>query len=259
MTMNKILEGFVSPPSNQNLNPSFKEASGLSQIQKNIASHDCGTISAFRGSYSKEDNLKRNASLRHRLNNAGMSVTPVKGGYVENYGSSNAKPVNENSFFVVDTSDKGTLKKVLAVLGSEFEQDSIMFIPKGGQNAFLLGTSPFTPSQGHSPYPSRGDVVPLDNLSFGTAQKYNNKDKKWIGDESKMPMFYSKKMNKVFFFESTGKEHCPPDNPKSAAYCRHFAEKDWKTLSLVDEEDAQSFDAFMERVAKDRENKKGKK
>jgi hypothetical protein len=127
----------------QNLNES-----SLSRIWAQTRKHDFGTITAFRSArecglgdrYTKAENLKRNSSLLFKLLAKGYGVTKIKGSYIENYGSPDAKEVGENSFMVIDLKDSGNLKRDLLVFGEEFEQDSIIF-GKAGSAGVLIGTN----------------------------------------------------------------------------------------------------------------------
>jgi hypothetical protein len=122
--------------------------SSLSRIWSQTRKHDFGTITAFRSArdcgvgekYTKSENLKRNKSLLSKLIAKGYGVTKIKGSYIENYGSSNAKEVGENSFMVIDLKDSRNLRKDLLSLGEEFEQDSIIF-GKAGSPGILIGTN----------------------------------------------------------------------------------------------------------------------
>lgn len=122
--------------------------SSLSRIYAATQKHDYGTITAFRYApdcgtgkpYTYRENLQRNKSLLAKLKVAGFSVTSIKGSYIENYGTADAREVGENSFLVVDTQNKGNLKSVLLALGEEFEQDSIIFGTAGGAGV-LIGTN----------------------------------------------------------------------------------------------------------------------
>lgn len=121
---------------------------GLSRLWMHMSKHDTGTISAFRYArecgvgerYTKNENLKRNASLLAKLLSKQYNVIAVKGSYIENFGSPTAREVNENTFLVIDVDDRGRLLDDLKSLGQEFEQDSVLFIPKGGMSATLHGT-----------------------------------------------------------------------------------------------------------------------
>jgi len=112
---------------------------GISRMINHLKNHDGGTISAFRNKkgkcnegepYSKKEKLQRNVSLSSKLRNAGFFVTSVKGIYSE-IESGIKIPQKENSFLVADLKDVGNLRKVLMELGEYFDQDSVLFIPKG--------------------------------------------------------------------------------------------------------------------------------
>lgn len=117
----------------------LKESS-LSRLVGKIKERDCGTITAFRNEYSLKINKDRNAILKAKLLSSGFGVTSVDGVYIEDYGTPNAVEVKENVFFVEDRLNKKTLERKLIELGEEFEQDSVLFIPKGGKTSRLIGT-----------------------------------------------------------------------------------------------------------------------
>ena len=122
--------------------------SSLSRLWKHNEEHDCGAMTAFRVAtecgegtpYTKKDNKARNLSLLSKLKSKGYSITSLKGKYPEG-----GKETKETSFFIVDITDGGMLKKDLKILGKEFEQDSILYIPKGAilnkANAVLIKTN----------------------------------------------------------------------------------------------------------------------
>lgn len=122
--------------------------SSLSRVYAQTQKHDYGTITAFRYArdcgqgevYTRAENKKRNKVLLGKLKAQGYSITSIKGSYIENFKTPNAKEVKEDSFLVVDIQDKGTLKKSLLKFGQEFEQDSIIF-GQAGQTAYLIGTN----------------------------------------------------------------------------------------------------------------------
>lgn len=124
--------------------------SGLSRLWKHMKEHDAGMITAYRSKeydddkkvvkeYTSKENKARNKSLLSKLISR-YSVTKVKGAYIENYGSDIAEEVGESVFFVVDIADRGNLEKTLRSLGREFNQDTIMFVPKGQNKGILIGT-----------------------------------------------------------------------------------------------------------------------
>ena len=107
----------------------LKESS-LSRILSKFTKYDTGTITAFRNDYTSKENKARNHSLKLKLRNLGYGITEVEGGYIENFNEPDEVHVGEYTFFVEDFKNKGRLKQDLIELGEEFEQDSIMYIPK---------------------------------------------------------------------------------------------------------------------------------
>ena len=134
--------------------------SSLSRVWKRMQKHDSGTITAFRNEYTKGQNKARNRTLLAKLMMKNYSVTKVKGTYIENFKTPEAKEVGENVFLVIDIKDKGDLKSFLVKLGEEFEQDSILFVLKGGGNGLLIGTN-------NSKFPGYHNKISLKNPIFG--------------------------------------------------------------------------------------------
>lgn len=170
--------------------------SGLSRVIHHMENHDCGTITAFRSregcgeeetkGYSKSDNKKRSRQLIAILQSLGYNTTTVDGTYVENFGTPNAVEVKEDVYFVVDVNDDGILRENLKRLGEQFDQDSIMFIPKGGESAELIGTN-------HCPmaYPGYHNVKPYGARSVGRPGEFMTKVK------NRPFMFEGKFLNKT--------------------------------------------------------------
>jgi len=170
--------------------------SSLSRIWEHYTKHQTGTISAFRFALdcnegkelSKKDNQERNAELYAWLLKKGYGLTPVKGTYIENYGTKDAREVDEESFFVVDIKDKGNLKKDLIEIGLKYEQDSITFAEPGG--SYYLISSNECPNG----YPGKGKVgveVELGKPEFGKANKDTEE-------------FFSKIRGRGFVFKKMG-------------------------------------------------------
>jgi len=123
--------------------------SSLSRVQKHMAEHDCGLISANRFArdcgggipYTKIENRSRNAALAARLHIANYGLTAVDGTYSEQLPDGTTHDVKEDTFFVVDLRDTGKLKDDLIRWGAEFEQDAVIFVEKGGANAIAVQTN----------------------------------------------------------------------------------------------------------------------
>ena len=143
--------------------------SSLSRIYAQYKEHESGTISAFRGNYSKSENLARSKKLKTILENKGYSVTKIDGVYIENYGTKSAREVREESYIVIDIKDDGKLEKTLRELGEQFEQDSITFSQKDG-TYFLIGTSPWK-----DVYPGNGKRERLGKPMFSESGEFHSK------------------------------------------------------------------------------------
>ncbi len=169
----------------------FKESS-LSRVFKKMEEHECGTITAYRGEFTYKENRARLESLNVKLTKLGYRLTELNGVYIENFGSTNPekpeKTVKERIFFAEDFKDYGTIKKDLMDLGEEFDQESILFIPKGGLSATLIGTS-----HDQDAYLDYHEEIPFSNRSFGE-----------VGE------FMTKVKNRPFMFESFEREQKRP-------------------------------------------------
>ena len=155
---------------NENKSVDVVNESSLSRLHKHMSEHDSGTITAYRSEYNHKENQQRNRSLLAKLTDKRYQVTSVKGSYIENYNSPDAKEVGEHVYFVVDAEDKGRLESDLRALGEEFDQDSIMFVPKGGAKGTLIGTS-----KRENSWPGIGKKETLPNAVWGKEGQFMTK------------------------------------------------------------------------------------
>jgi|JFJP01.1.fsa_nt_gi hypothetical protein len=132
----------------------LKEAK-MGRIVDHIAKYDCAMLTAFRGFkecdgadfYTLKENKARNKKLEANLLLKKYGVIKVNGVYIENYGTDSAKEVKEETFFVMNLLDKNDFKETIMKYAEEFEQDSILYIPKkeiekdGTCDAFLISTN----------------------------------------------------------------------------------------------------------------------
>lgn len=136
-------------------------------------------LTAFRGDKTVAENNKRNKKLESDLRSAGYGYSKMKGAYVEDYGTDDAKDVSEASFFVIGNSpDDKEMKDVIVKLGKKYEQDSVFFKPVGKDNGMLIGTN-------NSDFPGMGKEIDVG---------------KW--KPNKAGEFYSKMKGRSFVFES---------------------------------------------------------
>ena len=197
----------------------FINESSLSRIWKHNKEHDAGALTAFRKGpecggggerYTKKQNAQRNKSLLAKLKTKGYGVTKLHGSYPEG-----GKTAKEISYFVVDLDDTGKLEKDLRKLGQEFEQDSILFIPKGSilgdAKAYLIGTNQ------------------CDNnwLGFGKKEIFNRGR---MGYDS--PIYTSKVNGRPFIFESVGETIESPQTGYGNWAMNLIAEKNWQDIEI---------------------------
>lgn len=193
--------------------------SSLSRLYRHNIDHDCGAMSAFRkgpdcgtGSvlYTRTENRQRNKSLLAKLLSRGYGVISISGVYPEG-----GTPKKEESFFIIDRKNTGTLESELVALGEEFEQDSVLFIPKGSiigdAKAYLIGTN----------Y--------CENNWLGWHQKeFFNVGK--LGKES--PIYTSYVNGRPFFLESVETEHSTPASGLGWFSLHLSAKKNWRDLEV---------------------------
>jgi len=197
--------------------------SSLSRVWEHMEKHDTGTITAFRSAsecnqgepFSKSDNKKRNKSLQAKLNSLRYGVTKVKGSYIEDYDTPQAKEVGEDVFFVVDLDDKGNLEKDLKKLGEEFEQDSILFVPKGGDESRLVGTNKCP-----NGYPGYGKVVSYKHRNIGKSGE-----------------FFTRVKGRPFMFgECADPNAYRPEGMMGRWACKAISDKPWQLLEDTEED-----------------------
>ncbi len=196
----------------------LNEAS-LSRLWRHSEAHDCGCLTAFRVGpdcgkgepYTKKENKQRNKSLLAKLKARGYGVTKLLGKYPEG-----GKSVTEASWFVVDLQDTGKLEADLRGFGEEFDQDSILYIPKGaigtkGIYAELIGTNR------------------CDNnwLGYGKREKF---EKGKLGFDS--PIYTSYVNGRPFLFEDVGEEVTSPAGGMGVWYMHRLAEKNWQDIEI---------------------------
>ncbi len=206
------------------LKPNNINESSLSRVVHHMEKHDCGTVTAFRSKegcggpdakpYSKEDNRKRNRQLYAILETLGYGVTAVDGAYIENFGTPDAVEVKEDVYFVVDLKDKGTLEKDLRRLGEQYDQDSIMFIPKG-EMGILIGTNHC------SDFPGYGKKMPFSSRSFGKPAEFMTKvrNRPFVFEDS----FLNKECNENYYGVA---------NIMGKWAITNTAKKDWREIQL---------------------------
>jgi hypothetical protein len=125
----------------QNFKTFLNEAS-LSRVLAHTQNRNIGMITAHRGENTAEENKSKNKELEGSIRKAGFGVIKVKGRYVENHGTPQARNVDEHSFLVVGKKgkDDGHLLGFLKQHGEKYGQDSVLHKAHDAEHAFLHGT-----------------------------------------------------------------------------------------------------------------------
>lgn len=149
----------------------FLTESGLSRLYQHMMEHDSAILSAFRNEYSNKENYERSRELKAQLLSAGYGVTKTDGSYVENFDTPEAIEVAEQSLFISNRGGAADFINEIARLGEEYEQDSVLIIPEGGQDAYLLGTR-----QGND-FPPFGQQINVGNVKMGEEAEFMSRVK----------------------------------------------------------------------------------
>lgn len=201
--------------------PSFSQylsESILSRLYRQNIEHDCGALTAWRKTdphgvpYTRAEKDARNRSLRAKLVSKGYSITAIHGVYPEvNPKTGKEEPSKEESYFVVDIKNGGHLEHDLRELGALFDQDSILFIPRGAvekkAQATLIGTN-------HTGWPGLGKRMPFERGRFGYTS----------------PIYTSFVNGRPFIFESIGESYTYPATGFGVWALRLHAEQDWRAF-----------------------------
>lgn len=115
--------------------PNLKEAEGA------FYDYTCAIFTAFRGGFTLEENLARNASLKADMEKRGMKYRPVNGCYRE---ADWEYPCVEYCYFVYSDAQQDALTFFEQVyqLSAKYEQDSFLYKRVGlNRSAFLVATT----------------------------------------------------------------------------------------------------------------------
>lgn len=105
----------------------YIKASSFNRLMTHMKKTECMFISAFRSSYSRKENVRRNKQLVSDLNHWDLSFIKVIGGYTENKGSADEIDVNEYSYCVINnkyTTDD--FVDIAVTLCKKYEQDAVL-------------------------------------------------------------------------------------------------------------------------------------
>ena len=89
--------------------------SSLTRIKSHIENRNVGLISAFRGRYTKPENLQRTRELESMIRSDGFSFIKMNGHYIEGHGTPNAQDKDEVALFVIGKAGSKVEEQILMV------------------------------------------------------------------------------------------------------------------------------------------------
>lgn len=100
----------------------------LGRVWKHFNDDDTAVaiLTAFRGSNTYEQNVKRNRSLASQLKSLGYGYFFVDGFWIENMGTPEEQKAPEDSIFVIGRASDSNFVKNIHRLGNEYEQDAVL-------------------------------------------------------------------------------------------------------------------------------------
>jgi hypothetical protein len=94
-------------------------------------------LTAFRGEYDREENVRRNKELAATIRKLGYGYFFVDGYWIENQGTPEEVHVSEDSLFVIapEGSDE-KFRKQMVELGAKYNQDGVLIKDKDGAKIY---------------------------------------------------------------------------------------------------------------------------
>ena len=120
----------------------------LSRVMHHAQNNAIGIITAHRGEFSAggrdtegRTNQQRNEALQKDIRGHGFGFIHLRGRYVENHGTPDARPVDEHSFMVTSGPEKAKdLRSFLVKHGEKYGQDAVLYKHPSNPHATLIGT-----------------------------------------------------------------------------------------------------------------------
>jgi hypothetical protein len=83
-------------------------------------------LTAFRGEFDREENLKRNRDMAAQIRGMGYGFFYVDGFWTENPGTDREQQVREDSLFVIAPATDNGFAERIHQLGNQFEQEGVL-------------------------------------------------------------------------------------------------------------------------------------
>lgn len=141
-TINALLKGKIKVRGTKTeLSTAHDSSPSIEEAEDAFKKYNCAIFTAFRGGYTLEQNLERNASLKADMDELGMYYRPVRGCYKE---AGMEYPDIEYCFFTFDKERANGLDFFAKAysLSEKYDQESFLY-KRGGINkaAFLIATN----------------------------------------------------------------------------------------------------------------------
>ena len=188
--------------------PKFREwlnvnEASLSRFWQHLNNHEpIIVISAERSDKSKQENDKNTKELRRSINASKFGFAKILGGYVETLENGETKDVDgeKSSAVFCKPEDEKILLKLGMILGTQYDQDSFLFIDKNGNAKWI-----YTANRNGNKI---GDVEPLGKFHPNKIPPYYSKIGKkqfsYSVDENVEENNYNsieRQMNDIFYKE----------------------------------------------------------
>ncbi len=142
-------------------------------------------ITAFRGEYDYQENVKRNQKLKADIDKSGYSYIPVWGGFIEtDVETGEQKEVKERSFVILNFErgstnsfpDSEGLKKLGRVLSKKYDQESYLYKPQGEETkAFYITPTGKVDMTFNSATPTKAADMYFTNLAKSSKKSVGKK------------------------------------------------------------------------------------
>jgi hypothetical protein len=142
----------------------------LGRLNTHVHGRNIGMMTAFRGDLPHHENLKRNEQLEGDIKKHGFGYKKVRGRYIENHGSKDARPVDEHSFLVMGKKkghDNDELKNFMTKHGEKYGQDSVFHKAHDAKEGHLIGTK-------EGVWPGKGEHHPVGQFHPNQAGEFHS-------------------------------------------------------------------------------------
>lgn len=94
-------------------------------------------LTAFRGEYDREENVKRNKELAATIRNLGYGFFFLDGFWIENQGTEDEIHVSEDSLFVIAPAGSDEeFRSAMIKLGAKYNQDGVLVKDRDGAKVY---------------------------------------------------------------------------------------------------------------------------